>query len=611
MWLARRLRQGRGAVKRTARRAAGVRRASTRFRGFRGLLPRSGALALLCALALGAIPGALLGSQTAHAAPHTTFYGISDAVLLADTVTDTPTDTPTNTPTATDTPTDTPTATATPTNTPVPPPTATPTPAPNNLDVSAAASGAGWPQENGNWCGIATVALIADYLHPSSVSQDYIAGLINGPDSTSEWGAPPWIPNVGPGVTGDIARDFGTDPRSLAYGLTAVTGTQYHAIVDTSGAWGTTAHIVRDILTYRQPISVFVDHGQHSVIVSGVDATGNPLTNPGSITAIHVWDPGNIASQSGIQAKMAMTIPKSLWLSGIIPNSGGSNYFKYPYSGNQYGAYPLDPDPSVGPYAYVPALYNHLWIGHYVYIAPAGYVDPAGTPTGNNITTTSYVSDWEFNPYGALIAGEASSLWPATPAGYAGAVVPMPTNPPPPPPPVQVFSTKPLPKPHPKPVVKPTPVPTATPPRARPSPTPAPPASAAVALPDPPATPPQAACAPLACALASMPPFWALAVGAALLLGALLLALAMFAPRRRVRPQPANLSAAGTGAPLLPPMLDGAEALPANALAEAADAPDEPLAAEPADSGPIIVPVLAADVAPAQPAPESDDAGKM
>ncbi|HET9110870.1 MAG TPA: hypothetical protein VFN78_08610 [Ktedonobacterales bacterium] len=540
-------------------------------------------LALLCAFALTLIPSALLGGQSAHAAPQTTFYGITDSALLTSTGTATATNPPTSTSTsaststpvatATDTPVPTPTATDTPTpaptatNTPTPPPTATPSgPPPNNLDVSAAANTAGWPQQNGNWCGIATVALIADYLNPTSpVSQNYIGGtggVLNDPSSTSEWGAPSWISGVGPGVTADIARDFGTDPRSLAYGLTHVTGRQYHAIVDTNGAWDTTKWIVHDILTYRQPISVFVDHGQHSVIVSGVEATGNPLTDPGSITKIHVWDPGAASTNSAIQGAMHEAVPLSVWLGGNT-DLGFAQYLKYPYSANQYPgyAYPFDPDPSVGPYTYVPSLYNHLWIGHYVYISPFGYVDPAGAPTG--VTTTSYVSDWEFNQNGALIAGEASSGWPPTPTGYAGAVVRMPTNPPPPPPPVHVFSAKPLPKPKPKPVPKPTPVPTATPPRARPSPTAVPTSSSEAILPDSAAVP--APCASLTCALATMPPLWALYTFGGLLLVALLLAVVLLATRRSASARVAGVGVAGiTGAagasgvdaPLLPPALD-------------------------------------------------------
>ncbi|HZC07254.1 MAG TPA: hypothetical protein VE338_16590, partial [Ktedonobacterales bacterium] len=414
------------------------------------------------------------------------------------------------------------------------------------------------------------------------------------------------------GVTADIAQDFGTDPRSLAYGLTEVTGTQYHAVVDTNGAWDATKWIVHDILTYRQPISVFVDHGQHSVIVSGVEAKSNPLTDPGSITAIHVWDPGSAASNSAIQSSMHEVVPLSVWLGGST-DLGFAQYFKYPYAANQYGAYPFDPDPSVGPYTYVPALYNHLWIGHYVYVSPLGYVNGAGAPT--NVTSTSYVSDWEFNQYGALIAGEASSGWPATPTGYSGAIVPMPTNPPPPPPPVHVFSAKPLPKPHPKAVPKPmpTPLPTATPPRARPSPTPAPPASNEAILPDTAAVP--ARCTSITCALAAMPPIWALSMFGALLLVALLLTVAMFTLRRRVQSRLVGQAAAGVDAPLMPPMLVGdGDATPSVASESLTERPasdlnapralGEPLApvlpvldmGDAPDAGPVVVPVLDADV---------------
>ncbi len=80
-------------------------------------------------------------------------------------------------------------------------------------------------------------------------------------------------------------------------------------IVDTHGAWDTTIHIVDDLLTTRKPISVFVDNGQHSVVVSGVDATGDPLTNPNSITAIHVWDPGGGVNGIGIQPHMEQAVP--------------------------------------------------------------------------------------------------------------------------------------------------------------------------------------------------------------------------------------------------------------------------------------------------------------
>jgi hypothetical protein len=104
-----------------------------------------------------------------------------------------------------------------------------------------------------------------------------------------------------------------------------------------------------------------------------------------------------------------------------------------------------------------------------------------------------------------------------------------------------------------------------------------------------------------------MPPLWALALGAALLLGALLLSLAIFAPRRRVRSAQVSVAIAGAGAPLLPPTLDDAATFPPGAHSaleadeEPGESPGEELSAEPAEIGPVIVPVLEADIAPTQP----------
>src|SRR5437867_6991912 len=80
-----------------------------------------------------------------------------------------------------------------------------------------------WYQHQGNWCGIANIRAIQvyDWLyygnHGGSSktpqwdnSQEAIHNRLNS--NTSPWGA-------GRGyVTADISRDFGTDPRSIAYG---------------------------------------------------------------------------------------------------------------------------------------------------------------------------------------------------------------------------------------------------------------------------------------------------------------------------------------------------------------------------------------------------------
>ena len=187
------------------------------------------ALALFCALALTFIAGSLLWSLPVKAAQApATFYGVSDSRVLANSLDDTPTSTDTPAPTPTDTPapmaTNTPAPTATPNN-------------PYALNVSGAASAAGWPQKSSNWCGIATVGLIASYLG-NTVSQLAIYNMLNTQASESMWGYPPPSSSYwGPYIAADIAGDFGTDPRSLAEGLTLTTGRNYHVKVGLGGAW--------------------------------------------------------------------------------------------------------------------------------------------------------------------------------------------------------------------------------------------------------------------------------------------------------------------------------------------------------------------------------------
>jgi hypothetical protein len=361
----------------------------------------------------------------------------------------------------------------------------TPT-SPYVLDVSGAAATAGWPQQYSNWCGVATIGLVANYLG-SSISQSAILGILNDPNNQSQWSYPaPSSAYWGPYIPADISGDFGTDPRSLAKGMTVATGRLYHVKVDVNGAWDITIHIVHDMLTARQPISVFVDHGMHSVIVSGVEATGDPLSNPNSITAIHVWDPGGGVNGVGIQSTQHAVVPINTWLSGAIAWSG-SSYLKYPYAANIYQGRALDPDPAVGPYAYTAAAGNHLWIGHNVYISPLASNETAGLS-----------SDWELNQSGTLIAGLPNGIWPNLPDGYTGSSVPMPTNPPPPPPPVKPPVT--APKKAPLPPPRPTPTPRAT----------ATATATATALPtatEAPVTPtatsqPEAVCSSITCALA-------------------------------------------------------------------------------------------------------------
>jgi hypothetical protein len=265
----------------------------------------------------------------------------------------------------------------------------------------AAVHTAGWPQQVQNWCGVATVAAIADY-RGGGVSQGGVAGYLNSSAAVSPWGTPSFI-YPGPGFRADIARDAGTDPRSLAAGLAALAGGRYHALADPWGAWDATYHLAADIEYSGQPVSVIVDHGLHSVVVSKVFANGDPATDPGSIYALEVWDPGfGSAFDAQIQGAQRVQVPLGDWLYDDV-------YWGAPYYQNGVA----DPDPAVGPYTYNPnqGEYNQTWIGNWVYIQPWG-------PTVS--------VDWTVNALDTVVPGQHGEL----PPGY---VLPTPTPTPTPP----------------------------------------------------------------------------------------------------------------------------------------------------------------------------------
>ncbi len=277
---------------------------------------------------------------------------------------------------------------------------------PSNSAVQSAVNAANWPQQMSNWCGIATIAAIARY-RGHAVSQQDVVTYLNSDAGVSEWGTPSPILNEGPGFRGDIARDLGSDPRSLAASLAAMGGGGDHQVVDLRGNYDATLHLVSDLLRSNEPISVIVFHGFHSVLVSGVVATANPLTNPSSITGFEVWDPGVGVPGGNIQPDREDFVSLGTWLNSEY-------YWGSPYAANYLGNLAEDPDPSVGPYTYDPSKneFGHLWIGHYVYIRPDAPSDAFG----------SVSPDWAIDPTGAVIEGFHGEA----PAGYTGAVTSIP-----------------------------------------------------------------------------------------------------------------------------------------------------------------------------------------
>ena len=256
----------------------------------------------------------------------------------------------------------------------------------SDAQMHAAVSAAAWPQQVGNWCGIATIAAIADELG-NPTSQRAVFNYLQSFQARSPWGTPGWN-GIGPGVLANISNDSGTDPRSLAAAMRQFGGRWYSQMVDHNGAWDATGKLAADLEYSHQPISVIVFNGQHSVIVSKITANGDPAWNPGAITSLEVWDPG-YGTPSGLLWGQSVTISLNTWL------------YDYRFWGGVYND-PLDPDPSVGPYRYDPSIgnYQHLWTGNYVYIRPGGI---AGVSV-----------DWAVDQDWVVIPGQRGEL----PPGY-------------------------------------------------------------------------------------------------------------------------------------------------------------------------------------------------
>lgn len=369
------------------------------------------------------------------------------------------------------------------------PPRTRAAPNPTNVGVDdtamqAAVNAAGWPQQTNIWCGVATITAIARY-RGYGATQAGVAAFLNSSAAVSQWGTPP---PAGPGLgfQANISRDTGSDPRALAEGVSAEAGGTYTQMVDYWGAWNATAHLAADIEYSHQPISVIVASGQHSVVVSKIFANGDPASNPGSIYALEVWDPG-YGANAQIQGAQKEIVSLSTWLYD-------NGYWGAPYDDL------LDPDPAVGPYAGM-----HLWTGHYVYIRPGGI--------GVSV-------DWALNQNWIVIPGAHGEL----PPGYS---LPTPT---------------PTPTPTPAPTRAARPAPTSV---AYAAPT-ATGLSVAVSAPGPPDVPtdtpapafiltPQSMCVGITCVETDFSTWWILAIAAGLLATGVLLVVVTNMMRRSAR----------------------------------------------------------------------------
>lgn len=247
-----------------------------------------------------------------------------------------------------------------------------------------------WPQRGNNWCGPADIEVVANYTYQLIGGQNDTPFLSGGQlrivndllsrAALSEWGMPSWN-GIGPGFHADIARDGGTDPRGMAWGifyesadgymLRAPSGPNsprnlpkpryvYHNVIYHNGIDDAVGGLARTLERYGQPISVTVAHGLHFDVVSGIYASYDPIIAypKANIYAVTTWDSAVGTPSGGYQSAREVTWQNYQFDTNT--NMWGSSY-------NANNGY--DPDPAVG--IYVPnSTYPTHWIGNLVDFEP-------------------------------------------------------------------------------------------------------------------------------------------------------------------------------------------------------------------------------------------------
>jgi hypothetical protein len=169
-----------------------------------------------------------------------------------------------------------------------------------------------WPQENGPYCALATGMAVVNYIDEedhlpmrfTSPSEQYVIAKANQTSGESRWGyAKPTT--VSAGIT-NIAPDKGVDPRGAAYMQNhyAPPGTIFHDYIyrwtfhyhtEPPYHWQVmqaTTSLFRAWLSNSEPMSVIINGGEHSVIVSGGWSVNSIATNyPANIQGVIVRDP--------------------------------------------------------------------------------------------------------------------------------------------------------------------------------------------------------------------------------------------------------------------------------------------------------------------------------
>jgi hypothetical protein len=253
--------------------------------------------------------------------------------------------------------------------------------------VTKMISGTIWPQNSKNACGIADAVAMVNYDYiqyghplrfPNSGGQTTLEHN-NQLAGASQWGyATPT--NAWGGIT-NIAPDFGTDPRSVAYDVRhyASQNRYYHDVIyrwqfahSTAPSYWTQAKeattlMARSLQTYHAPVIAFINGGLHSVVVTGIWSNNNPATHfPAGIQGLTYRDPqGNVTT-----SRQEITL--YTWIAGHYASPFGVYSLWHLYYGDRYAAGDMknhsDPEPTVGPYT-PSSVYPHHWYLAFTWIS--------------------------------------------------------------------------------------------------------------------------------------------------------------------------------------------------------------------------------------------------
>lgn len=269
-----------------------------------------------------------------------------------------------------------------------------------------------WPQDNANGCGVENAIALVNYddvnngqnLTFNSLSSQDSLEAANQTSGQSQWGHATPTNHWG-GIT-NIAPDYGTDPRSIAY-MTWNYSLNNRFFHDYIYRWQfyynprspappfalqvqeATTGVARALEEWGEPVSVTINGGLHSVVVGGIWSGNDPATNyPADIQGLVYRDPEGGASIDRVELNY------SYWLSGYKTVFGVYSLWSLYYgdvSTPGDGQNFKDPEPTVGPY--IPDSFYQAHPEHW-------YDGFTWIQRDDNYSNGQYSPDWSYTSPG-------------------------------------------------------------------------------------------------------------------------------------------------------------------------------------------------------------------